>query len=56
MPCLICRVFSRRASSAMIDADGFIRYQHLGEGTYEENKEEIQDLRAERNEILAIRL
>jgi thiol-disulfide isomerase/thioredoxin len=39
----------------LIDADGFIRYQHFGEGAYEENEEEIQDLLAERNEILATR-
>ncbi len=37
----------------LIDADGFIRYQHFGEGAYEDNKEEIQDLLAENNESLA---
>jgi hypothetical protein len=37
----------------LIDADGFIRYQHFGEGAYEENEEEVQELLAERNEILA---
>ncbi len=36
----------------MIDVDGFIRYQHFGEGAYEENEEEIQELLAERDEIL----
>ena len=35
----------------LIDADGFIRYQHLGEGAYEENEEEIQELLSERDEI-----
>ena len=35
----------------LIDADGFIRYQHFGEGAYEENEEEIQELLAEREEI-----
>jgi thiol-disulfide isomerase/thioredoxin len=39
----------------LIDADGFIRYQHFGEGAYEENEEEIQELLAERNESLATR-
>ncbi len=39
----------------LIDADGFIRYQHFGEGAYEENEEEIQELLAERSEILATR-
>ncbi len=37
-----------RAAWYLIDADGFIRYQHFGEGAYEENEEEIQDLLAER--------
>ncbi len=35
----------------LIDADGFIRYQHFGEGAYEENEEEIQQLLSERDEI-----
>lgn len=35
----------------LIDADGFIRYQHFGEGAYEENEEEIQELLSERDEI-----
>jgi thiol-disulfide isomerase/thioredoxin len=39
----------------LIDADGFIRYQHFGEGAYEENEEEIQELLVEKNEILATR-
>ncbi len=36
----------------LIDADGFIRYQHFGEGAYEENEEEIRELLAEKDEIL----
>lgn len=40
----------------MIDADGFIRYQHFGEGAYDENEEEIQELLTERNEIFATHL
>ncbi len=51
MPCLICHVFSQRASSAMIDSDGYIRYQHFGEGAHEENKAEIQELLSERDKI-----
>ncbi len=39
----------------LIDADGFIRFQHFGEGAYEENEEKIQELLAERSEILATR-
>ncbi len=39
----------------LIDADGFIRYQHFGEGAYEENEAEIQELLAERDEILTTR-
>jgi len=35
----------------LIDADGFIRYQHFGEGAYEENEEEIQELLSEREEV-----
>jgi thiol-disulfide isomerase/thioredoxin len=35
----------------LIDADGFIRYQHFGEGAYEENEQEIQELLAERDGI-----
>ena len=34
----------------LIDADGFMRYQHFGEGAYEEDEEEIQELLSERNE------
>ncbi|MCA1717405.1 MAG: hypothetical protein LC781_11425 [Actinobacteria bacterium] len=32
-------------------ADDFIRYQHFGEGAYEENEEEIQEFLSERDEI-----
>ncbi len=35
----------------LIDADGFIRYQHFGEGAYEENEQEIQELLSERDEV-----
>jgi len=35
----------------LINADGFIRYQHFGEGAYEENEEEIQELLSERAEV-----
>jgi thiol-disulfide isomerase/thioredoxin len=34
----------------LIDADGFIRYDHIGEGGYEETEELIQKLLAERDE------
>jgi hypothetical protein len=51
MPCLIRRI-SRRASHTMIDADSFIRYQHFGEGAYEENEQEIQEFLVEKDESL----
>ncbi len=35
----------------LIDADGFIRYQHFGEGAYAENEEETQEFLSERDEI-----
>jgi thiol-disulfide isomerase/thioredoxin len=38
----------------LIDADGFIRYQHFGEGAYEENEEEIQELLAEKDLVLSL--
>ena len=38
----------------LIDADGFIRYQHFGEGAYEENEEEIQELLAEKDQVLSL--
>ena len=38
----------------LIDADGFIRYQHFGEGAYEENEEEIQKLLKEKDQVLSL--
>ncbi len=38
----------------LIDADGFIRYQHFGEGAYEENEEEIQELLEEKDQVLSL--
>ena len=37
----------------LIDADGFIRFQHFGEGAcaYEVNEEEIQELLSERSDF-----
>jgi thiol-disulfide isomerase/thioredoxin len=35
----------------LIDADGFIRYKHFGEGAYEETDQKIQELLAERDRI-----
>ena len=32
----------------LIDADGFIRYKHIGEGAYEETEAKIRELIAER--------
>ncbi|MEJ7819601.1 MAG: redoxin domain-containing protein [Rubrobacteraceae bacterium] len=34
----------------LIDADGFVRYEHIGEGGYEETEEEIQELLAEKDQ------
>ncbi len=34
----------------LIDADGFIRYKHIGEGAYDETDKKIQELLAERDE------
>ncbi len=34
----------------LIDADGFIRYDHIGEGGYEETEQEIQKLLSEKDE------
>jgi thiol-disulfide isomerase/thioredoxin len=36
----------------LIDIDGFIRYDHIGEGGYEETEQKIQELLKERAEIL----
>jgi thiol-disulfide isomerase/thioredoxin len=35
----------------LIDADGFVRYRHFGEGAYEETETKIQALLAERDEV-----
>ena len=35
----------------LIDADGFVRYKHIGEGAYDETEKKIQDLLAERNQL-----
>jgi hypothetical protein len=35
----------------LIDADGFVRYQHFGEGAYSETQEKIEELLAERDRI-----
>lgn len=36
----------------LIDADGFIRYRHFGEGAYEETEAMIRELLAERDRIM----
>jgi thiol-disulfide isomerase/thioredoxin len=36
----------------LIDADGFIRYKHFGEGAYEETEEKIHELLAEKDRIV----
>jgi len=38
----------------LIDIDGFIVYDHIGEGAYEETEKKIQDLLEERMVVLAI--
>ncbi len=38
----------------LIDTDGFVRYQHFGEGAYEENEEEIQELLKEKDQVLRL--
>ena len=35
----------------LIDADGFIRYKHFGEGAYDETDQKVQELLAERDRI-----
>lgn len=35
----------------LVDADGFVRYRHFGEGAYEETEARIRTLLAERDEI-----
>ena len=39
----------------LIDIDGFIVYDHIGEGSYAETEEKIQALLQERNQILGIK-
>ncbi len=36
----------------LIDADGFVRYKHFGEGAYGETEQKIRDLLAEKDRIL----
>jgi len=38
----------------LIDIDGFIVYDHIGEGGYEETERVIQELLEERNEVLGL--
>ena len=35
----------------LVDADGFIRYRHFGEGAYDETEHKVQELLAERDRI-----
>jgi thiol-disulfide isomerase/thioredoxin len=35
----------------LIDADGFLRYRHFGEGAYEETDQKVEELLAERDRI-----
>jgi thiol-disulfide isomerase/thioredoxin len=35
----------------LIDADGFIRYRHFGEGAFEETDQKVKELLAERDRI-----
>ena len=35
----------------VIDADGFIRFRHFGEGAYDETEQKIRELLAERDRI-----
>ncbi len=38
----------------LVDADGYIRYDHIGEGGYAETEEQIQKLLKERDDTLAL--
>lgn len=38
----------------LIDIDGFVVYDHIGEGAYEETEKKIQELLSERNKVLGI--
>ena len=35
----------------LIDADGFMRYRHFGEGAYDETDQKVQELLSERDRI-----
>jgi thiol-disulfide isomerase/thioredoxin len=35
----------------LVDADGFIRFRHFGEGAYDETEQKVQELLAERDRI-----
>ena len=35
----------------LVDADGFIRYRHFGEGAYDETEQKVQELLAERDRL-----
>ncbi len=35
----------------LIDADGFVRYKHFGEGAYGETEKKVQELLAEKKRI-----
>ncbi len=48
---LMVRRAASGSSYVSIDADGFIRYQHFGEGAYEENEAEIQEFLSERPDL-----
>ncbi len=46
---------SRRTEDSHLHyVSDFIRYQHFGEGAYEENEEEIQELLEEKDQILSL--
>ncbi len=40
----------------LVDIDGFIVYDHIGEGAYEETEKQIQKALAERAEVLGIKM
>ena len=35
----------------LVDADGFIRFRHFGEGAYDETEQKVQELLSERDRI-----
>lgn len=49
-----CNAYDQRYWPAMylIDADGFVRYKHFGEGAYEETETKIRELLAEKDRTL----